>query len=348
MNFRRVKKWLAAALGMVLMTAVLTGCSLGSLTGSKGDDNTLVVYSSHPSDIINPLKSEFEKSTGIKVAVVSAGSEDLLKRVEGEMDNPQGDVFWGGFLTTVSPKDKLFEPYISKNEVHVQEEFKNKEGSLTRFTDIPNVLMVNTNLAGNIQIEGYEDLLNPALKGKIAAADPAKSSSAFGHLVNMLYAMGNGDPEKGWDYVEKLCVNLDGKLLPRSGDVYQGVADGGYAVGITFEEGAAKYVAAGNRVKLVYMKEGVVSNPDGVYIIRKAKHMENAKKFIDFVTSKEVQLEIVQNLHRRSVRDDVIAPEGLQAKSTINIIEENEAVVDQNKQIWLERFREIFNNSRKK
>ena len=74
--------------------------------------------------------------------------------------------------------------------------------------------MINTNLIGDVKVEGYEDLLNPALKGKIAFADPSKSSSSYEHLINMLYAMGNGDPDKGWDYVEKLCRNLDGSSSP--------------------------------------------------------------------------------------------------------------------------------------
>ena len=99
----------------------------------------------------------------------------------------------------------------------------------------------------------------------------------------MLYAMGNGNPDNGWAYVEKLCGNLDGKLLSGSSAVYKCVADGEYTVGLTFEEGGAKYVADGAPVKLVYMKEGVISKPDGIYIIKNAKHMENAKKFIDFI-----------------------------------------------------------------
>ena len=31
---------------------------------------------------------------------------------------------------------------------------------MTRFTDIPSVLMVNTNLLGGMKIQGYEDLLD--------------------------------------------------------------------------------------------------------------------------------------------------------------------------------------------
>ena len=347
MNFKKLKKWVAVALGTVMMTAALSGCGGGEQKEeAKGDDNTLVVYCPHPIAFINPLVEEFEKSSGVKVEVIAAGSGELLKRVESEKANPLGDIFWGGSLNTMKPKADLFENYTSANEDHVQPAFKNTEGPLTRFTDIPSVIMVNTNLIGDIKVEGYEDLLNPALKGKIATADPSKSSSSYEHLVNMLYAMGKGNPDNGWDYVQKLCENLDGKLLSGSSAVYKGVADGEYAVGLTFEEGGAKYVADGAPVKLVYMKEGVISKPDGIYIIKNAKHMENAKKFIDFITSKDAQTLITQKLHRRSVRDDVPAPQGLQDKSSINIIEDDEAVVNQNKKAWLDKFKDIFTSTK--
>lgn len=348
MTLGKLKKWAAVALSAAVLTTAFAGCGGGEekQAAAPADDKSLVVYCPHPIAFINPLVEEFEKSSGIKVEVIAAGSGELLKRVESEKANPLGDIFWGGSLNTMKPKADLFENYTSKNEDHVQEAFKNKEGQLTRFTDIPSVIMVNTDLIGDIPVEGYADLLNPALKGKIATADPSKSSSSYEHLVNMLYAMGNGDPDQGWDYVEKLCANLDGKLLSGSSAVYKGVADGEYTVGLTFEEGGAKYVADGAPVKLVYMKEGVISKPDGIYIIKNAKHMENAKKFIDFITGKEAQTLIVSQLHRRSVRDDVPAPQGLQDKSTINIIQDDESVVNQNKKAWLDKFKDIFTASK--
>ena len=295
-----------------------------------------------PLAFINPLVQEFEKQSGVKVEVIAAGTGELLKRVESEKANPLGDIFWGGSLNTMKPKANLFENYKSANEDHIQAAFKNVEGPMTRFTDIPSVIMVNTNLIGDIKVEGYADLLNPALKGKIAMADPSKSSSSYEHLINMLYAMGNGNPDAGWSYVESFCKNLDGKLLSGSSAVYKGVADGEYAVGCTFEEGGAKYVADGAPVKLVYMKEGVISKPDGIYIIKNAKHMENAKKFIDFITSKEAQTLITQELHRRSVRDDVAPPKGLLEKSQIKIIDDEESVVEKNKKSWLDKFKDVF------
>jgi len=342
----KLKKWIAGLLGAAMLTTCLAGCGGGgekdAPKSAGSDENKVVIYCPHPLAFINPLVEEFEKQSGVKVEVVAAGTGELLKRVESEKSNPLADIFWGGSLGTMKPKAALFEDYRSVNEEHVQEAFKNKEGSITRFTDIPSVIMINTNLIGDVKVEGYEDLLNPALKGKIAFADPSKSSSSYEHLINMLYAMGNGDPDKGWDYVTKLAKNLDGKLLSGSSAVYKGVADGEYAVGLTFEEGGAKYVADGAPVKLVYMKEGVISKPDGIYIIKNAKHMENAKKFIDFITSKEAQTLITQKLHRRSVRDDVEAPVGLLPKTEIKSITDNEEVVNKNKKAWLDKFKDIF------
>jgi iron(III) transport system substrate-binding protein len=282
---------------------------------------------------------------GISTEVITAGTGELLKRVEAEGENPSGDIFWGGSLTSIKPKMNLFEVYKSANEDDVFEYCKNTEGMITRFTLVPSVIMANKNLIGDIRVEGYMDVLNPALKGKIAFADPSKSSSSFEHLVNMLYAMGNGNPDDGWEYVESFCKNLDGKLLSGSSAVYTGVAEGDYTIGLTFEEGAAKYVRDGAPVKVIYMEEGVIIKPDGVQIIKGARNMESAKKFVDFVTSKDTQMLIANQLCRRSVRMDVPAASGLKQMADINDITDDEFVVVANKQAWLDKFKDIFTSN---
>ena len=328
---------------IIITTLFTLSLCLGCSSEKSASSNSLVIYCPHPLDFINPLVDDFKaKNPDINVDVIAAGTGELLKRVESEKDNPLGDILWGGTVTMAKAKIDLFENYTSTNEVNIADIYKNTEGPLTRCTAVPSVLMVNTNLSGNIKIEGYADLLNPALKGKIAFADPSASSSSFEHLDNMLYAMGNGDPEKGWDYVKKLCANLDGKLLSGSSATYKGVADSEYTVGLTFEEGGANYVALGSPIKLVYMKEGVIIKPDGIYIIKGAKNMENAKRFVDYATSYDAQKTITEKLNRRSVRNDLPPSEILLSVDKINIINDDEKVVDSNKQKWLDKFRDIF------
>jgi len=328
----------------ITQTLCATVLAVGMLGVSHAQtpSKKLVVYCPHPLVFIEPIVKKFEAATGIQTEVVAAGTGELLKRIEAESANPLGDVMWGGSMSTLDPSRKFFEPYHSPEETAFFDDVKVADGKITSFTQIPSVIMVNTKLVGNIKVEGYQDLLNPALKGKIAFADPSKSSSSFEHIVNILYAMGKGDPDKGWGYVKDLAKNLDGKLLSGSSAVYKGVADGEYTVGLTFEEGAATYVKSKAPVKIVYMNEGVISKADGTAIIKGAKNLENAKKFIDFISSKDTQTLIASQLNRRSVRKDVPSGEGLLPMTKINLIQDNAEVVNKSKRQWLEKFKDIY------
>ena len=324
------------------LCAVLVAAGFAGVSQAQTASKKLVVYCPHPLVFIEPIVKKFEAVTGIQTEVVAAGTGELLKRVEAEAANPLTDVMWGGTLSVLEPSKKFFETYQSPEAASFVDEAKDPDGKITGFTLVPSVLMVNTKLIGNIKVEGYQDLLNPALKGKIAFADPSKSSSSFEHVVNMLYAMGKGDPEKGWAFVQELAKNLDGKLLTGSSAVYKGVADGEYTVGLTFEEGAATYVKSKAPVKIVYMNEGVISKADGTAIVKGAKNLENAKKFVDFVSSKETQTMIAAQLNRRSVRKDVPPGEGLMPLPQIKLIKDNTEVVNKSKRQWLEKFKDIY------
>lgn len=324
-----------------------SGQDAASVSGDLDDktasgDQSLIIYSPLTESMIDSMLSKFEEDTGIKADCLAMGTGDALKRIETEAGAPQADLLWSGTIGTVKNKSEFFADYVCANEDAFYDEYKNKEGNLSRFDTVPSVIMVNTDLIGDIEINGYEDLLNPELKGKIAFADPSASSSSFEHLVNMLYAMGNGNPEDGWTYVEKLCDQLDGKLLGGSSAVYKGVADGEYTVGLTFEQGSAQYVGAGAPVRTVYMKEGVIFRGDGVYIIKGAPHEENARKFIDWLTTKEVQEYMNNTQYRRTIRKDVPAGEAMVAMEDIKILQDDETDTANHKSEWLDRFKDVF------
>ncbi len=306
-------------------------------------ENKLVIYCPHPVEFIDPIISEFENSTGIEVKVIRAGTGELISRIEHEVEtgNRIGDVLWGGSFATLSSKKELFLKYYSKNED--QSKFENMDGYLSAFSLVPSVIMVNTNLEGKDKIESYDDLLNPEYKGKIAYANPLYSASSYEQLINMLWATGEGDPEKGWDYVEKLIVQLDGNLLESSSKVYNGVAQGEYTVGLTFEEGAANFSTSGAPVRLVYPTEGTIVRCDGVAIIDGSDNVDKAKQFVDFVTSLEIQTLISEELNRRSVRDDIDESVGLVSLNKIKLIKDDEGWSSDNKQQIIDKFIILYN-----
>ncbi|QIK70501.1 extracellular solute-binding protein [Erysipelothrix sp. HDW6C] len=304
---------------IAIVALALTACSSGGNDGGEGS-KTLTIYSPHPAETINSVVKEFEEKTGIKVEIVAAGTGELLKRVESEDGNAQGDVVWGGGAESLASYTEYFQPYQSKELEHVDAKYYDPEYKWIGESPLPMVMMYNTNLVSEENApKSWKDMTDPQFKGQIAMADPAKSGSAYTIMATMVQAYGKDTG--GWDFIKEFYANLDSKIVSNSSGVYKGVADGEYAVGLTLEKEAVKYVLNGAPVKLVYPDEGTSAVPDGVAIIRGAKNLDNAQTFVDFVLSKETQEFMSNKLSRRSIRDDVEAPEGLQPLADIKLLE---------------------------
>jgi len=342
-----MKKLLLLAAFVIVLLVLFTACS-GDDTAGAVDENRphagrrLVVYTTTRPEFHDPLLAPFIEETGIQLEFMNAGAGELLSRIRAEAANPIADVMLGGLLATTSAHMDLFEDFRSIHEPQIIENFRNSEGMLTRFQHQGSVLIVNTELIGDIQINGYADLLNPALRGRIAMTDPSASGSAFDHLVNKLYAMGGGNPHAGWGFVEDFMDNVNGIILGSSSAVIRGVADGEFVVGLTFEEGPMPYIEGGAPVKMVYMEEGVIFGAGGVYIVRSTQNMDIAELFVNFVLSQPAQLMMEETLHRRSVRSDVVADGLLLPLSDINVIYADTDYVAYNRDEWLDMFMDIM------
>ena len=333
-----MKKIVLLVLCAVLL---LNGMALAESVEPTGK---LVLYSPLTTSMIENMLAMFEKDTGIKTECLAMGTGDALKRIIAESENPQCDILWSGTIGTVGSNGQYFQDYTCANEDAFYDQYKNVEGNLTRFDCVPSVIMINTDIIGDIEIKGYKDLLNPALKGKIVFANPQASSSSFEHLVNMLYAMGTDNQPNGWDYVNEFCKQLPNGCVNSSSAVYKGVADGEYAVGLTFEQGGATYVPQGN-IKLVYMEEGVIIRGDGVYITKNCPNLDSARKFVDWLTSKEAQEYMNSTQFRRTIRKDVPETESMASMESIKVIIDDEKVASEHKMEWIEKFQEALINS---
>ncbi len=316
-----MKRFMKISALMLTLALFVTACSSGGGSETPNEDSdTVVVYSPHPAETINLLVKEFEEKSGIKVDVVAAGTGELLKRVESEDGNAQGDVLWGGGAESLAAYKNYFEPYESPELENVDPIYYDENFTWVGESPLPMVIMYNTDLVSEENAPtSWKDLTKEEFKGQIAMADPAKSGSAYTIMATMISAYGKDTG--GWDFIKEFYANLDDKVVSSSSGVYKGVADGEYAIGLTLEKEAIKYVLNGAPVKIVYPEEGTTSVPDGVAIIKGAKNEENAKKFVDFALSKETQEIMSKQLSRRSIRSDVDAPEGLPTLEEIKQVE---------------------------
>ncbi len=358
-----MKKKGALLLGFLLLAVNLAACggtasssaapaSTGSEASSasqsaapaaKGGEVT--IYHSHPADWTEPLFREFEEKTGIKVNVVGAGTGELLARIQAEKDNPLGDIIWGGDAASyVNLQADYMEPYVSPEATSFPDKYKDPNGYWVAFNVEPSVIIYNTKLVSEADApKSWADICDPKFKGQIATADPSKSSTGFVQLVSMMRATGGDDDTLAYEWLEKLVTNLDGKVQSSSSLTYKTVVDGEYKIGLTFEEAAIKYVRAGADIAIVYPEEGqnVALVPIGM--IKNCKNPDNAKAFIDFALSKEVQSQL-NSFNRRSGRTDVEDAADIQAikkLDDINSIGFHPDWIQENTEKIMDTFKEI-------
>ncbi len=308
---------------------------------------TLVVYSPNSDTEVDNIIPAFEAATGIKVDLVSAGTGECVERIDAEKANPQADVLWGGMNYGVYVQHPdLWADYTSPNESLIDEGYR--QGAVKAYTNTnlsgSGCLIINNALAKelNVTINGYADLLQPALKGRIASGDPTKSSSAWAELTNMLLVMGDtAYDEKAWGFVEKFVEQLDGIQLDSSSAIYKGVADGEYVVGVSYEDPCINMLSSGADVTVVYPSEGAVWLPAAVAIVKGAPHEDAAQKFVDFLLTDECQ-QIYANQTTRAVNSKLpLGNQYMKPFSEINVVYEDIPFCAEHKSEWQAKYAEI-------
>lgn len=304
---------------------------------------TVVVYSPHDADPLNAGVNLFmEKYPNVKVEVVAAGTGELCNRIAAESANPIADVLWGGGADSLAAFKEYFAPYVCANDDVIDAAYKDPDGLWIGESPLPMVIFYNKELIQKDGLEiptAWEDLIKPEWKGKIAYCLPSKSGSAYTQLVTML--LGHGGKEAGWDFIKQLYDNLDGKIVDSSGKCHKMVADGEFHVGLTLEKAAVQY-ADNDKVGFCYPQDGTSAVPDGVALVKGAPNEENAKPFIDFVTSKECQTEQSQNWGRRPVRSDMEVGEGLARLSDLVLVDYDFDWAANDKEGIIEQFNDIM------
>ncbi|WP_017472688.1 extracellular solute-binding protein [Amphibacillus jilinensis] len=335
---KALRKQLLVVLAFIGLITLLIGCS----NNEEGNSDRLVIYSPNSEGLINATIPAFEEKYDIQVDLIQAGTGELFAKLESEKDSPVADIIFGGGYTQFSMHTDLFEEYVSSEDGSVIDAYQNSTGFYTPYTLDGSVLVANRDILGDIEINSYEDLLNPELQGKISSGDPSNSSSAFAQLTNMLLAKGGYESEEAWSYVEDLYTNVDGKISSSSSNVYRTVADGEMAVGLSYEDPVAKLIEDGANVEIIYPEEGVVFLAANAAIIKGANNQEYAEKFIDFIISQEIQNVLSTTTTNRPVREDVETNDVMKSFSEINALEEDMDFVSENRQEIVDRYNEIF------
>jgi iron(III) transport system substrate-binding protein len=236
----------------------------------------------------------------VKTNALPAGTPVAYGRIVEWKGKPEADIFWGG-------ESALFEKLAEQKLLQKLEldrdlletipasigkpkpiPLKDKDGYWVGTALEPYGLVYHPKKIQRLGIpepKGWDDLLNPKLRGEVAQCAPTRSSSSNATYEVILSIHGE---DKGWEWLKKLAANT-GHFTARSRDVPTVVAKGEYAAGfavpsyMAFEE-----KLAGFDIKFVAPKNAFVT-PEPMAILAGSRNPKAARAFIEFLLTERGQ-----------------------------------------------------------
>ena len=275
-------------------------CSLAAIaTAIAAHAGEVVLYSSNSVEAINAVTDEFNKKyPGIKISPVRGSTGAMMQRLKAEAAAPKADIFWSGGFPALGTYKEFFAAYQSGEASGLQPAFKGPGDLWVGTNAHVMVIMVNKRaLKGDPMPKTWSDLADPRWKDRLVIGDPEKTSSSYATLWGINDSIGK-KPLEG--------IAKNATIVSTASQVYEGVAKGEFAVGMTMEYAAQEYVAGGNKdVQIVYPSEGTFIAPEGMALVKGSKNPEEARKFYDFLASKDTQEMLFRKFYRRPIRDDI-------------------------------------------
>jgi iron(III) transport system substrate-binding protein len=256
----------------------------------------VVVYTTHDQIYSEPIFRAFEEKTGIRVDAVydteATKTVGLANRLAAEASNPQCDVFWNNEVvrTVILKRKGVLERYVSESSRDIPAGMKDPEGFWAGFASRARVLVVNTNLvASKDTIATFVALADPQQQGKVAMAYPLFGTTAT-HAAVLFSLWGDA---KGKEFFQKLKAN-GVKIVDGNGAAKDMVARGEASYAMCDTDDAYSGIHDGNPLRMIFLDQGTdgpgtVVIPNTASLVKNCPHPEVAKKFIDFLLSREVE-----------------------------------------------------------
>ncbi|NWG74182.1 MAG: extracellular solute-binding protein [Rubrivivax sp.] len=291
---RRLRAWFAAA---TVAAATLTG------GGAFAEEQVLNLYSARHYQTDERLYGDFTKATGIRINRVDADDAGILARLKAEGSASPADVILLVDAARLwrAEQDGLFQPVKSSVlEQRVPAQFRGADAGQGSpwfgFSTRARVLVVDPARVKPEQVDTYEKLADPALKGLVCMRSGSHpyNLSLFGSMLEHLGA----DRTEAW--LRGVQANL--ARDPKGGDTDQirAVASGECAVAVTNSYYYARLMRSTNpadkavvdKTRVVFPNQsswGTHVNISGGAVARHAKHRDAAVKFLEYLAGDGAQ-----------------------------------------------------------
>jgi iron(III) transport system substrate-binding protein len=289
---RRTGKMIFSLLAFFALPALwASGVKAAPAPAADPVTDELLVYSVINEDATKALAELFTRKTGVKVDFFRAATGELVNRVIAEKEAPQADVFLGGAESqhiAIAGAGAL-DSYIPASTPGIPAYTRAEDGSWTGFCVLILGIGINEQrfkekFPGKAYPQTWDELNDPAFKGELVFNDPSASSTGYLFLQSQLQRLGE---TQGWAYLKSLA-SLAGQFPPSGSAPPRLIGTGEYSICVAYVHAMQTYVAQGHPVKILAPPK-TVGEIDAVSIIKGGPNRLNARKFVDFMLSKEAQ-----------------------------------------------------------
>lgn len=288
------KRILAVVLSVMLVVSMFTFTGCGK-SGENGTLNLFIWTEYVPESVIK----DFEKEYGIKVNVTTFSSnEDMLAKVKSES---------AGTYDIVQPSDYMVEQMIAQDMLakldkdkltnldNIGEAYLNPSYDPGNVYSVPYqggvaAIAVNTSMI-DMEIDSYDDLFDPALKGKLVVLDDFRAVTGM-TARSMGYSMNETDTDKLSEIQEKLLTLKDNVAKYDSDSPKSVLISEDCAAGMIWSAEIALAMEENEDIEIVFPKEGPYVFMDNWAITKDAPNYDNAMKFINYMLSSEVSQKV--------------------------------------------------------
>ena len=253
---------------------------------------TLGVYSGRHYNTDKQLYKQFTDQTGIGINLLEAKDKVLLQRLEAEGNNSPADVLVladAARLVKASGMGLYQATNSSQLEADVPSNLRDPQGHWYALTRRARVPIVNPEIVDPATIKSYDDLANPALKGKLCLRN-RKSPYNQSLVADQIILRGEAATAK---WIRGMANNVSQEFFPKDTPQVQAVGKGkcGVAVVNTYYVGrmlagrkGADNKALAEKVKVVFPNPTHV-NVSGAGVTASSDNPKAALKLIEFLAS---------------------------------------------------------------
>ena len=288
------KKLSALLAGLVVLTASANAAELNA-------------YTIMPEKYASQIFAQFTKDTGIKVNFLRFSTGEALARLTAEKGNPQVDVLLGGpaDMYAAGVTEGILEAYRPANSDAISSAYRDPNNYWTGIGLIPLCFLTNTKFLEKNKMQAptkWADLLDPRYKNNLQMADARTSGTATERIYSLVKVMGE---DAAFKFQKAMNANVQMYTKSGAGGAMP-IATGQCASGIFYIVDALDIQQQGYPVTITYPEDGVSFGIEATGVVKGGKNNAEAKKFVDWVTSKKFAEFIVANkINYVPTRNDV-------------------------------------------